>query len=38
MAISLTKVAGRHTIKGGFYNNHSFKAQNIGGVGRSRAR
>ncbi len=28
VAISLTKVAGRHTFKGGFYNNHSFKAQN----------
>ena len=25
----LTKVAGRHTFKGGFYNNHSFKAQNV---------
>src|SRR5690606_7838756 len=25
VAISLTKVAGRHTIKAGFYNNHSFK-------------
>ena len=32
VAVSLTKVAGRHTIKGGFYNNHSFKAQNVGGV------
>ncbi len=32
VAISLTKVAGRHTMKGGFYNNHSFKAQNVGGV------
>ena len=30
MAISLTKVMGRHTLKGGFYNNHSFKAQNTG--------
>ncbi len=30
VAISLTKVAGRHTMKGGFYNNHSFKAQNVG--------
>jgi hypothetical protein len=28
-AISVTKVSGRHTIKGGFYNNHSFKAQNV---------
>jgi hypothetical protein len=33
MAISLTKVAGRHTIKTGFYNNHSFKAQNVGAGG-----
>ena len=30
VAISLTKVAGRHTFKGGFYNNHSYKAQNTG--------
>ena len=28
VSISLTKVAGRHTIKAGFYNNHSFKSQN----------
>ncbi|MEO7275621.1 MAG: carboxypeptidase-like regulatory domain-containing protein, partial [Vicinamibacterales bacterium] len=27
VAISLTKVMGRHTFKTGFYNNHSFKAQ-----------
>ena len=27
ISISLTKVWGRHTIKGGFYNTHSFKAQ-----------
>jgi len=33
VAISLTKVAGRHTVKGGFYNNHSFKAQNVGAGG-----
>ena len=33
VAISLTKVAGRHTMKGGFYNNHSFKAQNVGAGG-----
>jgi Carboxypeptidase regulatory-like domain len=33
VAISLTKVAGSHTIKGGFYNNHSFKAQNTGAGG-----
>jgi hypothetical protein len=32
VAISLTKIAGRHSIKTGFYNNHSFKAQNIGGT------
>ena len=30
VAVSLTKVTGRHTIKTGFYNNHSFKAQNTG--------
>ena len=28
VAVSMTKVAGRHTIKGGYYLNHSFKAQN----------
>jgi hypothetical protein len=33
LAISLTKVAGRHTMKAGFYNNHSFKAQNTGAGG-----
>ncbi len=33
VAISLTKIAGRHTIKGGFYNNHSYKAQNVGAGG-----
>ena len=33
VAISLTKVAGRHTMKAGFYNNHSFKAQNTGAGG-----
>ena len=32
-AVSLTKVAGRHTMKAGFYNNHSFKAQNVGAGG-----
>ena len=26
-AISLTKVSGRHTLKGGFYNTYSYKAQ-----------
>ncbi len=29
----MTKVAGRHTLKVGFYNNHSHKAQNRGGGG-----
>ncbi len=33
VAVSLTKVAGRHTMKAGFYNNHSFKAQNVGAGG-----
>ncbi len=33
VAISVTKVAGRHTMKAGFYNNHSFKAQNVGAGG-----
>jgi Carboxypeptidase regulatory-like domain len=33
VAVSLTKISGRHTIKGGFYNNHSFKAQNTGAGG-----
>ena len=32
LAISLTKVWGGHTSKAGFYNNHSFKAQNVGGT------
>ena len=31
ISISLTKVAGRHTIKSGFYNTHSYKAQQRGG-------
>jgi hypothetical protein len=31
VSISLTKVAGRHTFKSGFYNTHSFKAQQRGG-------
>ena len=31
--ISLTKVWGAHTSKAGFYNNHSFKAQNTGAGG-----
>ena len=29
-AISLTKVMGRHTIKAGFYNTHSYKAEQVG--------
>jgi hypothetical protein len=33
VAISLTKIMGQHTFKGGFYNNHSFKAQNTGAGG-----
>jgi carboxypeptidase family protein len=33
VAISLTKVKGSHTFKGGFYNNHSYKAQNVGAGG-----
>ena len=33
LAVSLTKVKGRHTMKTGFYNNHSFKAQNTGAGG-----
>jgi hypothetical protein len=33
VSISLTKVMGRHTMKAGFYNNHSFKAQNVGAGG-----
>ncbi len=32
-AASITKVAGRHTFKAGFYNNHSYKAQNVGAGG-----
>ena len=33
VAISLTHIQGRHTIKGGFYFNHSYKAQNVGAGG-----
>jgi hypothetical protein len=29
-SLSLTKVWGRHTLKTGYYNHHSFKAQNRG--------
>ena len=35
VAISLTKIAGRHSLKAGFYNNHSFKAQNVGAAARN---
>ena len=31
ISISLTKVWGRHTLKTGFYNTHSYKAQQRGG-------
>jgi Carboxypeptidase regulatory-like domain len=33
VAVSFTQLAGRHTLKAGFYNNHSFKAQNTGAGG-----
>ena len=33
VAASVTKVMGRHSIKAGAYNNHSFKAQNTGAGG-----
>ena len=33
VGLSVTKVMGRHTLKAGFYNNHSFKAQNTGAGG-----
>jgi hypothetical protein len=33
LAVSLTKVAGRHTFKVGYYLNHSWKAQHRGGGG-----
>jgi len=32
-AVSATKVAGHHTFKAGVYNNHSYKAQNVGAGG-----
>jgi Carboxypeptidase regulatory-like domain len=32
-AVSVTKVWGAHNSKAGFYNNHSFKAQNTGAGG-----
>ncbi len=33
VAASITKVMGPHTFKGGFYYNHSYKAQNVGAGG-----
>jgi len=33
VAVSLTKIHGHHTFKAGFYNNHSYKAQNTGAGG-----
>ena len=33
ISISMTKVTGQHTLKAGFYNHHSHKAQNRGGGG-----
>ncbi len=33
VAVSMTKISGHHTIKAGFYNNHSYKAQNTGAGG-----
>jgi hypothetical protein len=33
VAVSVTKIAGRHTMKAGVYNNHSYKAQNTGAGG-----
>jgi hypothetical protein len=32
-SVSLTKISGHHTMKAGFYNNHSYKAQNVGAGG-----
>lgn len=32
VSISMTKIMGRHTLKAGFYLNHSYKAQNQGGA------
>ena len=29
LSISLTKIVGRHTVKAGFYSNHSLKQQNL---------
>ena len=33
LAVSVVHVAGRHTIKAGYYHNYSFKAQNVGAGG-----
>ena len=33
VSINMTHVQGRHTFKGGFYLNHSYKAQNTGAGG-----
>jgi hypothetical protein len=33
VSVALTKIMGHHTIKAGFYNNHSYKAQNTGAGG-----
>ena len=33
LAVSITKLVGGHTFKVGYYNNHSFKAQNTGAGG-----
>ena len=33
VAVSMTRVWSAHTFKAGFYNNHSFKAQNTGAGG-----
>jgi len=35
VSVSLTKVVNRHTLKTGFYLNHSYKAQNTGAGGGS---
>jgi hypothetical protein len=36
LAVNLTKVLGRHTMKSGFYLNHSYKAQNLSAGGGAR--
>jgi hypothetical protein len=33
VSVNLTHIQGRHTFKGGFYMNHSYKAQNTGAGG-----